>query len=335
MSRVLITGVGGFLGSHLAEFVRQEGQAVTGTVHRNTPPPDFVADAITTLPCDVLNGREVEEAVEAARPEFVFHFAAQSLPRLSWQDPQTTFRVNVLGTLYLLEAVRKTGLDPVIVIAGSSAEYGPATPANARLREESIIRPASPYGASKAAADLLAAFYGEAYRLRVVRIRPFLAIGPGKVGDVCSDFARGIVAVERGLRSALPVGNLEAVRDFLDVRDVVPACWLIARRGAPHQAYNICSGRGHSIQEVLDILLSYAARNIPVAHDPALMRGNDQAIVVGDNSRLRALGWQPTIPLERSLAEILNYWRKRGTTENGARATAGRYAGGRAAEVEG
>jgi len=310
VSRVLITGLGGFLGSHLAEYLRGQGHDVAGTVHRGGLPPDFVGDEITAIPCDILDSVQVEDAVKSSRAEVIFHLAAQSLLALSWQDPRTTFQVNILGALYLLEAVRKAGLDPVIMVAGSSAEYG-TQPDGRGINEGNAVRPCSPYGASKAAAGLLAAFYADAFRMKVVCIRPFQAIGPRKVGDVCSDLARGIVAVERGLRPALSVGNLEAVRDFLDVRDVVRACWTIAERGTTGQVYNICSGVGHSVRELLEMLLSHATGTVTAKRDLSRLRPSDQPVVVGDNSRLRALGWQPTVPLERSLSDILDYWRTR------------------------
>lgn len=308
MSRVLVTGVAGFLGSHLAESLLEAGHAVTGAVHRARPAS---LDGVAAVPCDIADAEQVRDAVASTRPEVIFHFAAQSLPVVSWHDPRDTFRTNVLGTLNLLEAVRGSGTDPLVVIAGSSAEYGPAPPDNPQLREDAPIGPSSPYGASKAAATFLAHFYSQAYRVRAIVVRPFLAIGPGKSGDVCSDFARGIVAVERGARPSLRVGNLNAVRDFLDVRDAVRACCLIAERGTPGETYNVCSGAGHAVREVLETMVRLASRPVSVVSDPALVRPADPDVTIGDNRRLRALGWQPAVPLGDSLAAILAYWRQR------------------------
>ena len=308
MSRILITGVAGFLGSHLARTLLESGHSVTGTVHRAGP---RALEGITTVPCDIEHARQVEDAVTAARPDVVFHFAAQSLPAVSWRDPRTTFSVNVQGTLNLLEAVRGSGLDPLAVVAGSSAEYGPAPAGGPPIKEDAEVWPSNPYGASKAAATLLARFYAQAYRMKVIVVRPFLAIGPGKTGDMCSDFARGIVAVERGTRPVLPVGNLEGVRDFLDARDVARACRLIAERGMPGETYNICSGEGRAVREVLELLLAGASRPVPIVRDRALARPADPGVLIGDSSRLRALGWEPAVPLEQSVAAVLDHWRER------------------------
>ena len=306
MSRVLVTGVAGFLGSHLAESLRDAGHTVTGTVRTNT----VSLDGVAVVPCDITDAKQVRDIVASVRPEIVFHFAAQSLPVVSWRDPPATFHTNAFGTLNLLEAARRAAPDPLVVVAGSSAEYGPAPTGGPRLGEDAPIDPSSPYGASKAAATFLARFYNQSCQVKTIIIRPFLAIGPGKSGDMCSDFARGVVAVERGVRPALRVGNLDAVRDFLDARNVVDACLLIAERGTPGQTYNICSGAGHAVREVLETMLRLASAPVPVVSDPALARPADPDVIVGDNRRLRALGWEQTVSLGDSLAAILGYWRR-------------------------
>jgi GDP-4-dehydro-6-deoxy-D-mannose reductase len=209
----------------------------------------------------------------------------------------------------LLEAVRTAGLTPVVVVTGSSAEYGFGQPDEIPIREDRPLRPASPYGVSKVATSTLALLYHRAFDMKVVVARPFFVIGPRKVGDVCSNFARGIVAVESGEQASLRVGNLETVRDFLDAEDAVRALLLLAEGGTPGQVYNICSGAGHKIASVLDVFLRMSFRPITVDRDPALLRPVDEPIVVGDNSRLRALGWTPQVALDDSLSRILNYWR--------------------------
>jgi GDP-4-dehydro-6-deoxy-D-mannose reductase len=257
----------------------------------------------------MLDKAQIESVVREARPEAIFHLAAQTLPSRSWQEPEATFQVNVLGTLNLLEAVRAAGLDPVLVVAGSSAEYGPSDTQEIPIKEDAPLRPASPYGVSKAATTLLALLYRRAFGMRVVVARPFFVIGSRKSGDVCSDFARGVVAVEKGKQPSLKVGNLEAVRDLLDVEDAVRALWLVVQKGVPGEVYNVCSGTGHKIETVLEILVNMGSRPIPIEPDPRRLRPVDEPAVVGDNSRLRALGWAPHVALDQSLACILDYWR--------------------------
>ncbi len=311
MSICLITGISGFMGSHLAEFLSAQGWGVLGVVREDTGHIAHGQNGVAFFRCDILNRAQIESVVREARPEVIFHLAAQSLPSRSWQGPEATFRVNVLGTLNLLDAVRSAGLGPVLVVAGSSAEYDAGQPEEMPIAEDTPLRPASPYGVSKAAASLLALLYSRAFGMKVVLARPFFVIGPRKVGDVCSDFARGIVAVERGRQPCLKVGNLEAVRDLLDVEDAVQALWLLAHKGTPGQVYNICSGVGHRIQTVLEMFLKMAATEVPVEPDPMRLRQMDAPRVVGGNARLRALGWAPRVSLGDSLAHILDYWRNR------------------------
>lgn len=286
---------------------------VTGTYYRKIPLIDYLRATIDVIRCDVAHANQVSAAVEAAKPDVVFHLAAQSLPEISWKNVRATFRTNFLGTLNVLEAVHLTAPEATVVIAGSSAEYGPTRENEPPLGEEASINPTSPYGASKAAADVIARFYGDVLATKVLRVRLFHAVGPRKTHDMCSDFARGIVAVERGLRSSMRVGNLDAVRDFVDVVDAVHACQLVAERGTAGQVYNICSGVGHSVQQILDILLSKARSPIHVERDRGRLRPGDQSAIIGDNTRLRGLGWELTVPIEQTLQTILDYWRNQDT----------------------
>lgn len=311
MMHVLITGVGGFLGSHLAEFLLAEAISVYGTVHKDARNVEYLKDKLTLLPCDILDRQQVEAAIAEAQPEVVYHLAAQSLPVLSWRHPEATLRVNVLGTLSLLEAVRKAGIDPTMVVACSSAEYGFSASDKIPIKEEEALHAASPYGISKVAVDLLCHLYWRAYGIRMVRVRPFFVIGPRKAGDVCSEFAQGIVAVERGHHEDLKVGTLEPVRDFLDVQDAVRALWLLAQKGSPGEVYNLCTGRGYKVRGILELLVAMAEKPIPIRQDPQALRPVDEPVIIGDNSKLRALGWEPQIPFEKTLADILHYWREK------------------------
>jgi GDP-4-dehydro-6-deoxy-D-mannose reductase len=309
MKRCLITGAEGFLGCHLAEFLVAKGLTVYGTVQGDTRNLDHIKDKLTLLPCDIVDRQQVEAAIAEAQPEVAYHLAAQSLPVLSWKDPETTFSTNVFGTLNLLEAIRNAGLDPIIVVACSSSEYGFATSEEIPIKEEKALQPVSPYGISKVAADLLSCLYWHTYGMKVIRIRPFFIVGPRKTGDVCSDFVRGIVEIEEGQRDALTVGNLEMVRDFLDVRDAVRALWVLAEKGDPGAVYNVCSGVGHSVREILELLVAMAEKPIPIRQDPQALRPVDEPVIIGDNSKLCALGWEPQIPLKRALADVLAHWR--------------------------
>jgi GDP-4-dehydro-6-deoxy-D-mannose reductase len=309
VSVCLITGIGGFLGSHMAEFALTQGWAISGILRSDNRNIEGIRNNVNLFWSDILDRTQVENAVQKVRPDVIFHLAAQSSPSVSWTEPERTFHVNVLGTLNLLEAVRAVGLKSVIVVAGSSAEYGFSQPEEIPIQEDKPLRPASPYGVSKVASSALALLYHRAYDMQVVVARPFLVIGPRKTGDVCSSFARGIVAVETRKQASLDVGNLEVVRDFLDREDAVRALWRLAEKGVPGQTYNVCSGTGHKIGTVLEGLLRMGFRPTPVEHDPALLRTADEPVLVGDNSRLRALGWIPRVPLDDSLSCILGYWR--------------------------
>lgn len=305
----MITGIGGFLGSHLTDFLLSQGWEVKGVLRKDSRNIAHVHNGLALFRCDIANKTQIEDVVRSARPEVIFHLAAQSHPSLSWEEPEATFQANVLGTLNLLGAVQAAGLDPVLVVAGSSAEYGPKEPEETPIKEDAPLRPASPYGVSKAATSLLALLYRRAFGMRVVVARPFFVIGSRKSGDVCSDFARGVVAVEKGEQPSLKVGNLEAVRDLLDVEDAVRALWLLVQKGVPGEVYNICSGTGHKIETVLKLLVDMGTRQIPIESDPRRLRPVDEPAVIGDNARLRALGWVPQVALDQSLARILDYWR--------------------------
>lgn len=312
MKKCLVTGCSGFIGSHLADFLIDRGLAVFGTTFGDSSAVNHIRERSALVNCDFRDKGNVAEAVKLANPDYVFHLAAQSLVVPSWEDPENTFRANIFGTLYLLDAIRNQGGNPVIVIACSSAEYGLATEDEIPIKESKEFRPVSPYGVSKIATDYLAYLYWKVHKMHIIRIRPFNVTGPRKLFDATSDFARGIVEIERGHKHSLRVGNLDAVRDILDIRDAVRAIWLLAERGGPGEVYNICSGRGYRIAEILEQLISMAKVPIEVDRDERKMRPLDEPVYIGDNSKLRSLGWKPEIPLERTLRDTLDYWRSRG-----------------------
>lgn len=306
--KCLVTGASGFIGSHLTEFLLGQGLSVYGLDKK-------MGKFLTNLPgdfhfisCNLVDRDGVMEAVASIRPDYVFHLAAQSLPKVSWEDPESTFRINVFGTLYLLDAIRAAGIDPSIVIFCSSGEY--AISKNGKpIAEDFPLEPYNPYALSKITQDHLSFLYWKTHQMRIVRVRPFFIIGPRKTGDVSSDFARGVVAIERGLTKKLRVGNLDIVRDFLDVQDAVRAIYLIANQGISGEIYNICAGTGHKVGEIIEELQHLSKAMIEIELDPSLLRRFDEPIKIGDNSKLRDLGWSPSIPFQESLAIILDSWR--------------------------
>jgi GDP-4-dehydro-6-deoxy-D-mannose reductase len=240
--------------------------------------------------------------------------AAQSFVPTSWSAPEESLHTNIIGTLHILEGVRQVGIDPWIQVAGSSEEYGLVHPDEVPIQEANPLRPLSPYGVSKVGTDLLAYQYFMSFGIKLVRTRAFNHTGPRR-GDVfvCSNFAKQIVEVEKGKREPIiRVGNLEAKRDFTDVRDMVRAYWLSLNHCEPGEVYNIASGTTWRINEVLDMLLAQSKAQIQIEEDPERLRPSDVQILLGDYSKFhKATGWKPEIAFEQTLLDILNYWRER------------------------
>ena len=302
--KCLITGIGGFIGHFLSEFLSTKDAEVYG-IRRKLAAPDQEA-LVKIFEGDILNGTFLKETLRSVSPSLIFHLAAQSLPSVSWQKPQETFEINVIGTLNLLESIRENNLNGRIVFCGSSSEYAPS---EKPVSEVQRLEPSSPYAASKIAASLLSSLYHQVYKTDIIIVRPFFIIGPRKTGDLCSSLARGIVDIERGKSRCLSVGNLQPVRDFLDVRDAVRAFWLVAERGITGEIYNISSGQGCKVATILEKMISHAKCQIAVQYNHA-PRPIDLPVSIGTNDKLKGLGWSPEIPLDESLANILEYWRQ-------------------------
>lgn len=305
--RVLITGATGFVGTHLTAHLAAAypGWQVTGTTRHG-------ADAAAQLVCcDLRDPDVVMSLVNAVQPEMVVHLAGQSNVPASFADPEATLANNILGTLHLLDACRTHAPRARLLIVSSNEVYGPTPPEAQPLREDRPLRPVNPYAVSKAAQEMLALQYAHSYDLDIVVARPFNHIGPGQTDRfVVSAFARQVVEVERGERRSVSVGNLNAARDFTDVRDVVRAYALLLERGARGGVYNIGRGTAIQIAGVLDMLCRLAHVEIAVERDPVRMRPSDAPVMMGDTTRLRqATGWEPEIPLAQSLREILAWWR--------------------------
>jgi GDP-4-dehydro-6-deoxy-D-mannose reductase len=264
------------------------------------------------MKCDINDFENVKEVLRRSKPDYIFHLAAQSFVMTSWEDPYLTLKTNILGTLNILEAVRVMGLNPLIEVVGSSSVYGPRIVEELPLKEETDFRPTSFYAVSKVGEEMLGYLYAKVYGMKIIRVRPFNMTGPRKTGDACSDFTKGLVEIEKGLRKVLEVGNLETVRDFTDGRDAVKALWLLAEKGISGEVYSLCSGKGYKIRDILDMAISLSGlKNVEVQQVPWKMRPYDDPIYIGDNSKLRRLGWEPKITMEKTLADMLEYWRSK------------------------
>jgi len=316
MRRVLVTGVTGFAGSHLVDFMLERGDVEIWGIQRwrsRTENIEHFRDRIHLLECDLRDAESTRDTIERVRPDWIFHLAAQSFVPTSWRAPTESLTTNVLGQLHVFEACRRTGISPRIQIACSSEEYGMVHEDELPIKESNPLRPLSPYAVSKVTQDLLAYQYFMSYQTDVVRTRGFNHEGPrrGPV-FVASDFAKQVADIEAGRRPpVIHVGNLEARRDFTDVRDMVRAYWLALEKGVPGEVYNLASGKAWRIRDVLDLLLGMTKVKIEVRTDPTRLRPSDVPVLLGDTSRFHAAtGWQTTIPFERTLADMLDYWRR-------------------------
>jgi GDP-4-dehydro-6-deoxy-D-mannose reductase len=302
--RALITGGLGFVGQHLARHLRDNGDDV------------MVLDRHGAGAVDITDGPGVTSAITAAAPDAVYHLAGWANVGASWGDPIGVFRANAEGALHVLRACIEAKVDRVLAISSADL-YGIVTAEELPLRETSPLRPTSPYAASKVAAEALAqqAFLG--HGLEVVRVRPFNHLGPGQAeGFVAPALAARIARAERDEQDRIPVGSLTARRDLTDVRDIVRAYRLLIVEGAPGEVYNVCSGRDLAIQELADQLVGMARRPIELEPDPALLRPVDLPVLRGDPTRLReATGWEPQIPIEQTLADLLDDMRQRVSAE--------------------
>ena len=312
--RALITGIAGFAGSHLAEFLLQETDwEVWGTIRHTDHNVAHLRDQLRLVPVDLRDPEAVAHLVREVRPDRVYHLAGQSYVPASWHDPWATFEVNVRSQLNLLEALLAAGLAPRVLVVGSNEEYGLIRPEDLPVNEGTPLRPASPYAVSKVAQDMMGLQYFLSHGLPVVRVRPFNHIGPRQREEfVAPAFAKQIAEIEAGLHPpVVRVGNLDARRDFTDVRDMVRAYYLALERGVPGEVYNLGSGEAHSIRELLEILLELSTVEVTVEQDPARVRPVDVPVSVCDAAKFRTqTGWAPQIPFRESLRSVLEYWRQ-------------------------
>jgi GDP-4-dehydro-6-deoxy-D-mannose reductase len=314
--KVLVTGATGFVGSHLCDYLLRHGDEVHGTFiypHELDTLPNLVRQHVTLHRCDLSAIEHLRNVLKAVRPERVYHLAAISSVHKSWEGRDLVLRVNLFGWLNLLEALQEFCPEARVLMVSSGEVYGKVQEDQQPISETHPLRPLNPYAASKAAQELLCYQYIHAYQLPIVIVRPFNHTGPRQVLNfVCPDFARQIAAIEKGSQKpVISVGNLEARRDFLDVRDVVCAYHLALEQCPIGTPVNIASGNAWSIQDVLNILLKLSKVPIEIRQDVDRLRPSDVSLMLGDYTLLHEqTGWQPTIPFEETLLSVLEYWRQ-------------------------
>jgi GDP-4-dehydro-6-deoxy-D-mannose reductase len=313
--RVLITGATGFVGSHVVEHVLAHTDWEIVSLSRSLRHVSgwHSTARLSLRTADLNEPASVEQVVADVRPDAIIHLAGQPLEPISWQDPAATFRLNVIGLINLFEAILKAGLKPRTIVGGSALMYGLVKPEDNPITEDQPPRPSSPYAVSKLAADFLGYQYFVSRDLPVLRMRPFNQIGPRQSPEFAvASFARQIAEIEAQRREpVLRVGNLTSERDFTDVRDAAAAYCVAVERGQPGEAYNVGRGEGRTGQFMLDHLLALSSASIRVETDPARFRPVDLPRIVCDAGKFRqATGWAPAIPIETSLLDTLNWWRR-------------------------
>ena len=314
MKKVFITGITGFAGSFLAEHIASQkdyeifGSFLSDTNLENT---SSVKEKVSLRQIDLRDSRKLQDLIKEIRPDFVYHLAALTSPADSFKNPAGFINNNTEAEVNLLEAIRVAGIFPKVLIASSAEVYGEVAAGNLPIDEDTPLRPATPYAVSKIAQDFLGLQYFISYKIPVIRVRPFNHIGPRQAPNfVVSSFSKRIVDIERGKESVMRVGNLMAKRDFTDVRDIVRGYLLLLEMGDPGDVYNIGSGKSYKISEILDKLLSMSNKDIKIEIDKQLLRPIDVPELVCDNKKIfQKTGWKPEIPIEKTLADTLDYWR--------------------------
>lgn len=308
-----VTGSDGFIGSHLVRFLHAKGWDVIGGVLRHPRRSSLDGGQPRFVSCDLRDGKRLKRVLSQYNPTHVFHLGAQSLPTVSWADPVGTFESNIMGSLYLFEAVRSMDTPPVVVSACSSAEYGNVPPSAIPVTEEQPLRPLHPYGISKVCLDLLAREYFLDYKIPAVNLRLFNTTGPGKTNDAPSDFVRQLAKITKGLQApVIEVGNLKPRRAFLDVRDTVRGFYLAATKGKPGESYNLCASSTREIGELLRTAIRLSGVQVEIRPSAHLMRPSDEKIIFGSTKKIRRdTGWEPVLSLEETLSSMLRYWEAR------------------------
>lgn len=311
MKKALIIGASGFVGPYLAAQLSGE----SGMKVYATKLPQGELDDIQAEVCDldIMNKDEIVDLLYKIRPDYIFHLAAQSSVAVSWKNPGLTIDVNIKGSVNVLDAVRELYYKPRVLLIGSGEEYGHIRPGETPISEDNHLRPGNLYAATKVCQNMIAKIYTTAYDMELIMVRAFNHIGPKQAPIfVVSDFCKQVVEIEKGVREpVMMVGNLKAMRDFTDVRDVVRAYALLVEHGKAGETYNVGSGHAVSIQDVLDLIISQSSAEVEVKVDPNKIRPVDVPIIEADTTKLReATGWERKIPLEQTIRETMDYWRQ-------------------------
>lgn len=312
--KALITGITGFAGSHMADFLLSKNVEVIGTIRQRSRMDHIrhLLKDIHLIECELRDPFSVRNLIEIEKPDLIFHLAAQSFVPISWNSPNDTIQNNTDGQLNIFEAVHRSGLGCKIQIACSSEEYGHVEPGEVPIKETNPLRPLSPYAVSKVTQDYLGYQYYKSYGLHIVRTRAFNHTGPRRGENfVTSNFAKQIAQIEKGKQPRVVyVGNLQVKRDFTDVRDVVRAYWLSLEKGEAGECYNIASGTSWTIEEMLKMLISFSTMEIKIEEDPSRLRLSDVEILLGDYTKFHnRTSWSPEIPFHQTMEDLLNYWR--------------------------
>lgn len=318
--RVLITGITGFVGSHLADYIlnAHRGVEIFGLKRWQDPRDNVrhIEDKLNLYDGDLRDLSSMLAMIEEIKPDWIFHLAAQSYVPYSYSTPNDTLTTNIIGTANLLEAVRLVGIDPKIHICSSPEVYGQPEDKDIPITENCPLRPVSPYAVSKVGEDMLGYMYYQVYGIRTIRSRAFTHTGPRR-GEVfvVSAFAKQIARIEKGIqRAVINVGNLDSVRTFCDVRDTVRAYWLLLETGESGEVYNIAGKETMTVKDMLKLLLSFSTigDSIKIKVDERLLRPKDVTLQIADCCKFESLtGWKPRIPFKRTLEDTLTYWRKR------------------------
>ena len=316
--KVLVTGAGGMVGSHMVEVLYSRGEDVVGSYYKPTTDLSEISSAITMIECDVRYFQSVFKLISEYMPDQIFHLAAQSYPTVSWEQPQATIDTNIGGTINLFEAIKSVRItypkyDPIVIVACSSAEYGQTLNElkNPYVKETAELKPLHPYGVSKVGQDLLSFQYYMNDHIRCIRVRIFNSTGTRKKNDVTSDFTKRAIIAEKSGIWKLNVGNLESRRAIMDQRDLINGLLLLAEKGRPGEVYNLSSEYCYQMIEIVSIIEKLIGHKFEIVTDSRLLRPTDEKIIIGNIDKLKAdTGWKQNISIEQTIADMLDYWKK-------------------------